>query len=113
MQKKQRRKYIAQPNSDEERTKSEDTSQFKVVSHKPQFDLKNLRENIKNKVDLSSLKNFNFEKLGKEEKNLVEEALHEMMSKFKNTPLEFPNTIPEILYDIVEKKWHYFLNLEK
>ena len=43
----------------------------------------------------------------------MEEALYSMMSKFKNTPLEFSNSIPKSLYDIVEKKWHYYLNLER
>ena len=35
------------------------------------------------------------------------------MSKFKNTLLELDNTMPKILYDIIEQKFHYFLNLEK
>lgn len=54
-----------------------------------------------------------FDKLGKLEKNLVEEALYAMMSNFKTTPLEFSNSILKILYDIVEQKWHYFLKLER
>ena len=36
-----------------------------------------------------------------------------MMSKFKNIPLEFSNIILNGLYDIVEQKWHYYLNFEK
>ena len=39
--------------------------------------------------------------------------MYSMMSKFKNTPLEFTNSIPKSLYDIVEQKWHYCLNLER
>ena len=54
VQKKPKIKYVAQPDSDEERTKSNDISQFKVVSHKPLFVLENLYENVKNNVDLSS-----------------------------------------------------------
>ena len=104
MQKKKRRKNVSQPNLDEERTELEDTSQFGVVSHKPQSDLENMCETIKNNVDLSGSKNTNFEKLEREEKNQVEEALYAMMSKFKNTPLEFSNTIPKSLCDIVEQK---------
>ena len=113
VQKKQRRKYIAQPDLDDERTKSEDISQFKVVSHTPLSGLKNICENVKNNADLSRLKNIDFEKLGREEKNLVEESVYEMMSKFKNTPLELDNTMPKSLYDIIEQKWNYCLNLEK
>ena len=73
-----------------------------MVSHNPLFDLEILCENIKSNVDLSSLEHIDFDKPGKEEKNQVEEALYAMMSKFKNTPLEFSNTIPKGLYDIVE-----------
>ena len=35
------------------------------------------------------------------------------MSNFRTTPLEFVNSVPKSLYDIVEKKWHYCLNLER
>ena len=84
-----------------------------MVSHKPLSDIENLCANIKNNAVLSGLKNIDFEKLGREEKNLVEEAVYSLISKFKNTPLEFYNTIPKGLYDIVEQKWHYYLNLEK
>ena len=82
-----------------------------MVSHKPKFDLENLCENIKNNANLSGLKNIDFEKLKREEKNQVEEALYAMMFKLKNIPLELANTIPKSLYDIVEQKWHYCLNL--
>ena len=84
-----------------------------MVSHNPLYDLENLCENVKNNTDLSSLKNIDFDKLGRDEKSQVEEELYAIMSKFKNTPLEFSNTIPKGLYDIVEKKWHYCLKLEK
>ena len=84
-----------------------------MVSHKPQTRLENICENVRNNADLFGLKNIDFEKLEREKRNQVEEAMYEMMSKFKNTPLEFDNTIPNGLYDIVEQKWHYYLNLEK
>ena len=35
------------------------------------------------------------------------------MEKFKNTPLEFDNTMPKDLYLIVENKQNYCLNMEK
>ena len=79
-----------------------------MVGHTPQSDLENICENIRNNVDLSGLKNVDFEKLGREEKNLVEESIYAMMSKIKNTPLELDNTMPKILYEIIEHKWHYF-----
>ena len=84
-----------------------------MVSHNPLFDLENLCENSKSNANLSGLKHIDFDKLGKEEKNQVKEALYAMMSKFKNTPLEFSNSITKGLYDIVEQKWHHCLNLEK
>lgn len=84
-----------------------------MVSHNPLSNLENLCENIKSNANLSNLKHIDFDKLRKEEKNQVEEALYAMMSKFKKTPLEFSNTIPKGLYDIIEKKWYYYLNLEK
>ncbi len=36
-----------------------------------------------------------------------------MMAKFKTTPLEIANSMPKSLYDRVEQKWHYCLNLER
>ena len=72
MQKKKRRKYVAQPNSDEERIELDDIRQFRVVSHKPRSDLENLYEHVKNNAHLFGLKHIDFEKLGKEEKHLVE-----------------------------------------
>ena len=67
MQKKQRRKYIAQPKKDDERIEFEDTSQFRVVSHTPKSNLENIYDNVKNNADLIGLKSINFEKLGREE----------------------------------------------
>lgn len=84
-----------------------------MVSHPPKFFIENIYENVRNNVDLTSLKSVNFEKLGREEKNLVEEAVYVMMSKFKNTPLGFDNTLPKGLLEIMEQKWYYCLNLEK
>lgn len=102
MEKKKRKKNIAQPDYDEERIKSDDIIQFKVVSHKPLSNLENLCENVKNNADLSGLKNVDFDKLGRDEKSQVEEALYAIMLKFKKNSLEFSNTIPKFLYDIVE-----------
>ena len=95
-------KYVAQPDFDEENTKLDDISQFKVVSHNPLSDLENLCENVKNGADLLGFRHVNFDNLGKEEKNKVEESLYAMMSKFKTTPLEFSNSVPKSLYDLVE-----------
>ena len=104
---------MAQPDSDEKKIELDCINQFKVVSHNPLSDLENLSKNVKSNADLSSFSHVNFDNLGKEEKNKVEESWYAMMSKFKNTPLEFSNSIPIGLYDIVEKKWHYCLNLER
>ena len=109
MQKKKRRKYVAPPEIDDE----EDTSQFWVVIHSPKFDLENICDNIKDNADMTRLKNINFGKLAREEKNKVEELVYAMMAKFKTTPLELDNSMPKELYSLVENKWNYCLNLEK
>ena len=111
--KKLRRKYIAQPDSNEERIESEDTSHFRVVSHATKSDLENICDNIKDNADLTGLKNIDFGKLSRDEQNMVEESLYVMMEKFKDTPLELDNTMPKELYTIVENKWHHCLNVEK
>ena len=67
-----------------------------MVSHKPQSKLENICENVRSNFNLFGLKNIDFDKLGREEKNLVEGLVYVMMSKFKNTPLEL-DTMPKIL----------------
>ena len=107
-----RRKCIAQPKIDDERTELEDTSQFRVVIHAPKSNLENICNNVRDNVDLTGLKNIEFVKIGKEEKNMLEESVYAMMEKFKNTPLGLDNTMPKELYTIVENKWHYCLKVE-
>ena len=114
MQKKPKRKCIAQPESDdEEKTESEDIIQFRVVSHTPKSDLDNICDNVRNNADFSGLKNIEFNKLSRVDQNKVEESVYVMMAEFKNTPLELDNTIPKDLYTIFENKWHYCLKMEK
>ena len=72
--KKLRRKYISQPDSDEEKKKSKETSQFRVVSHTTKSDLENICDNIKNNADLTGLKSIDFNKLSIEEKNLKNQS---------------------------------------
>lgn len=110
--KKLRRKYVGPPESDEDRTELDDNNQFRVVSHTPKPDLENTCDNIRDNVDLSSLKGLYFNKFPREEQNMVEESIYTVMAKFKNTPLELENTMSKELYSIVENKWHYFLNME-
>ena len=91
----------------------DDNSQFRVVSHTTKFDLENTCDNIRDNADLSGLKGLDFNKLSRDEKNMVEESIYTMMAKFKNTLLELDNTMPKELYSNVENKWHYCLNMEK
>ena len=63
---RKRRKYVAHPDSDEERIESEDNNQFKVVSHLPKFAIAKLCEKIRN-VDLNDLKTLDFNKISREE----------------------------------------------
>ena len=78
-----------------------------MVSHNPSLDLENLCENVRNNANFSSFSHFEFDNLGKIENNQVEEVVYSMMATFKKNPLELANSIPKILYDRVEKKWHY------
>ena len=104
VQKKPMRKYIAQDESDEERTKLDDNSQFQVVSHNPSSELENLCENIKNSVDLTRFSHIDFDNLGKVENNQVEEAIYATMTNFKKAPIEIANPMPKSLYERVEQK---------
>lgn len=112
-QRKPRRKYIAQVESNEERTKFDENNQFKVVSHNPSSNLDNLCENVKNNADLSRFSHIDFDNLGKFEKNQVEEEIYTMMEIFKKAPLEITNSMPKSLYERVEQKWHCCLNVER
>ena len=112
-QKRPRRKYVAQTKSNEEKIESDDNNQFQVVSHSPSSDLNNLCENIRNNANLSSFSHIEFDNLGNIEKNQVEEEIYSMMATFKKNPLEISNSIPKSLYERVEKKWHYYLNIER
>ncbi len=77
--KRPRRKYVAQLDSEEEKMKLDDNNQFKVVGYNPLLDLENLFENVRNSIDLLGFSHVDFDKLGKVEKNQVEEALYAMM----------------------------------
>lgn len=113
VQKKPKRRYIAQPESNDEKTESKDISQFRMVSHAPKSGLENICDNVRDNADFSGLKNIELNKLGRVDQNKVEELVYDMMAKFKNTPLELDNAMPKDLYTIVEKKWHYCLKMEK
>ena len=84
-----------------------------MVSHALKSYLENICDNVKDNADLSGLKSIEFNKLSREEKNMVEESVYTMMAKFKTTPLELDNSIPKYLYSVNKNKWHYFLNMEK
>ena len=94
---------MAQPNTDEEeKTESEDISQFKVVSH-PKSSIDKLCKKIRND-DLNDLNNTDLNKLTKDEKNKVEESVHAMMKNYKFTPLELDGQLSKDLYKIIEEK---------
>ena len=66
--------------SDEEKTKSEN-EQFRVVSHTTKSNLENVCDIIRNNADLARLKTIDFNRLTREEKNIVEESIYTMMAK--------------------------------
>ena len=109
---KKRRKYVAPLESDEEKTKF-DNDQFRVVRHTTKSNLENICDNIRDNVNLSGLKTIDFNKLTREEQNIVEESIYTMMANFKTTPLELDNSMPKELSSIVDNKWHYCLNMAK
>ena len=62
-----RRKYTPVAKSDEEIIKSDDMSQFKVVSHNPSSNLGNVCDNVKSNACLSGFAHIDFDKLEKVE----------------------------------------------
>ena len=94
------------------RTELEDISQTKVVIHAPQTTIEKLCTKIRKDL-LKGLKNLNFSKLTKVEKNKLEESVYAMMADYKHTPLEVDETMSKELYKIVEDKWYFFLQMEK
>ena len=84
-----------------------------MVSHSPSSNLDNLCENIKTNADLSGFTHGEFDKLGKIEMNKVEEYVYAMMETFKKTPIKISNSLPQSLYDRVEKRWQYSLTTER
>ena len=74
------RKYVAQKNFDEKKTKSEDISQSWVVSHPPKYTIDTICENVKN-VDLTNLKSLEFNKLSREDQKKIEELVYAMMAR--------------------------------
>ena len=94
---------MAQPNLDEEKIESNDNSQFKVVSHPPKSSIDKLCAKIRN-GDLKDLKNVDFNKLTKDEKNKIEESVYAMIAEYKHPPLELDGSMPKQLYKIVEEK---------
>ena len=63
--------------------------------------------------DSKDLKNLDFNKLTKEEKNKIEESIYSMIVEYRHTPLELDGKLPKDLYKIIEDKWHFFLKNEK
>ena len=80
-------------------------SQYQVVSHGPSSDLDNLCDNIKNNANLLRFTHVEFDKLGKLDMNEVEESIYKMMATFKTTPIDISNSLPNSLYDRIEKRW--------
>ena len=83
------------------------------VMKRPKSKVDIICDNIIENVDMSRLRDINFDKLSKDEQNRIEESIYEMMEKFKKTPLELDNSMPKELNSLIENKWHYCLNLEK
>ena len=80
MERRREKKYVAQPESeDEEKTESDDNSQFRVVSHPHKTNLEKICDDIKN-ANFDDLNSINFDKLTREEKNKLEDVVHAMMA---------------------------------
>ena len=81
--------------SADEKTESNDKNQIRVVSHTPKSDLEIICDNVKDNANLLDLKGIEFNKLSREQQNMVEESIYTMVAKFKNTPLELDTTMPK------------------
>ncbi len=99
---------MARPKSNEEKTETDDNSQFKVVSHPKKYSIDKLCTKIKHD-DLKDLNILDFNKLTKEDQNKLEEYVYAMMAEYKHTPLELDGSMPKELYKIVEDKWYFSL----
>ena len=55
-----------------------------MVSHNPSFDIDKLYQNTTINVDLSGFIHIDFDKIGSEDKNKVEEAIHNIMETIKS-----------------------------
>ena len=84
-----------------------------MLIHSPSFNLDNLCKNINNNVDLSGFTHVDFDQLGKIDMKKVEESIYAMMETFKKTPIKISNSLPQSLYDRVEKRWQYSLTTER
>ena len=73
-----------------------------MVSY-PKSSIDKLCAKIRN-YDLKELKNLDFDKISKDEKNKIEGSVYAMMVEYKHTPLELDGPMPKELYKIVEDK---------
>ena len=95
---------LQKESDDYEKADLDDLSQYKVVSHKPKSAIDIFCEKIRNDVVFSGFKKLHYEKLDKEDKVKIEEAMYDMMSTLKITLLEISGTIPRRLCTMIEQK---------
>ena len=84
-----------------------------MVSHNLSFDIDNLCENVKTNANLSNFSHIDFDKLGSEDKNNIEEDIYDMMATFKTTPLDIANLFLKLYMRELRKKWKFHLGTKK
>lgn len=90
----------------------DDINQFKVVMNKDQS-IDDLAKTIIDTGGLSNPQLNRFEHLSIEDQNKIEEAIIQMMIKFKKVPIEFSKYVLKILYDKILARWTYALSTKK
>ena len=101
---KKRKRYVAQPDIDEE-------DQIEEVSP-PKSSIDILCKKIRN-GDINEMKKIDYNKFSKEEQNSIEESVYAFMAQFKYTPLELDGQMTKELSKIIEDKWNFYLMMEK
>lgn len=108
---KKRRKIIR--NKDDIDSEEEENSQFRVVINKEALIIDEISNGIRERGGLSHPKIKKYSNMRKEDQDKLEEAIIDMIIKFKWVPVEFSHSLPQELYDKFLVRWTYALNIEK
>lgn len=96
-----------------ERAKFDELSKFKVVVCRKPQNIDEVCDNLRNTVGLLGFHFIKYDKLSREDKVKVEEAVIDMMTNFKYISIEIGKRIPKELYNNIDNKWKNALKTER